>query len=368
MTALRGGGIRLAGKTWIDEVVPAVARTLGVDRDALDVRLVTVNERQTAAHVRVDFGRDRLFAKVLLQARVPRLTPQFLFVPSEDSAEYRSASDQIRRESESAERLRLLSRDGAGVRVPRVRAASESERVIVWDRVEGVTLEHLLKRSRNAPAAARQIGGAVGIFLRCVHGESANGRRKVFLKDTAEMTSLAETITPGTAPVLARTLGRLRAMLDADGAIELPTTFVHGDLSLSNLMWDERDRRLTVVDFEHARDDAAVFDLTAWIYGLRVCLFWPRVHPETVRQWESGFTDAYGDGADRVYRTAELMAVAWLFGYFLPERVPGRERLSSGLARLQRVLYRRFLRDRLIAKRLRHLTGGFAAGGFETTT
>jgi tRNA A-37 threonylcarbamoyl transferase component Bud32 len=344
----------------IDALLAAIARTLRVNPHDLDTRAVTLNERETAAHVHVDYGRDPLFAKVLLTPRAPCATPHFLLAPSDDATGDRRAADHIACERESADRLRLAA-EGVAIRVPQMRAVSESERVMVWDRVEGTTLERVLKSGRHAPdgCGGREIGQALGAFLLRVHRQSTNRCRKVLPADCARALAPTESARTEYAPMLSRTLRELDALAGASGGVELPVAFVHGDLSLSNLMWDRRTQSVAIVDFEHCRDDLTVFDLTAWIYSVRVSLLWPWVRPAVVREWEAGFRDGYRDGDERralAYRFAELMAIAWVFGHFLPQRLAARERGSSGLARVQRVLYRRFVKSRLLAQRLPDIT------------
>jgi aminoglycoside phosphotransferase (APT) family kinase protein len=136
---------------------------------------------------------------------------------------------------------------------------------------------------------------------------------------------------------------------------DVPAALIHGDLSLSNLLWDDRRRVLHVVDFEHSRSDSVLFDLAAWIYGVRVALFRPFVHQRTVGDWENAFREGYqltGSAAHASYSIAELVAVIWIFGYFLPQRIREREASATGAERLRRLMYRRVLMKPLLQRRL----------------
>jgi tRNA A-37 threonylcarbamoyl transferase component Bud32 len=344
------------------QLLDAIARTLAVSGADLEIRTIDTNERQTAAHVAVDYRGDELFAKVLLADRFPRLTPQFVLASSADGEEYCNADEQVRLESESARHLRALAHASDGIRVPRVRATSETERVIVWDRVQGTTLEYLLKhgpRADRRDARGRHVGTLLGSFLRTVHEHCAGGTTRIVVTDCTELLAQAEMTSPETVPVLAAAIDRLQRLI-ADGRDgEMPLTLVHGDLSLSNIVWDENSRSLAVVDFEHSRRDLALFDLAAWIYGVRVCLFWPTISPSVVQEWESAFAKGYANSSDtaaRAYRLSELIAIAWVFGYFLSTRLPERELTATGLTRLLRICYRLFVKRHVLASRMDMLT------------
>jgi Ser/Thr protein kinase RdoA (MazF antagonist) len=199
------------------------------------------------------------------------------------------------------------------------------------------------------------LAGLVGFFLRAVHDRHPVAPATLQLADCTPLVERARKLTPEWSDVLADAVARLQEQFAAPGMADVPAALIHGDLSLSNLLWDERRRVLHVVDFEHSRSDSVLFDLAAWIYGVRVALFRPFVRQRTVRDWESGFRDGYqltGSAAHTSYTIAELIAVIWVFGYFLPQRIREREARATNAERLRRLIYRRVLMKPLLQRRL----------------
>jgi len=343
----------------IADVKRAVHDTLRrASMSKIDIKKINFNERRTAAHVNLTFGRDRLFAKVLLAPTYLKLSPQFILASGYDDGHTWQAAAQIRQEQQQGHLLREIANTTNTVSVPRMVEASERHQALVWEHVDGVNLDELLKRPYGQllpTISPRQLAALVGSFLRAVHDRHPVAPGSLQLADCTPLIERARKLTPEWSDVLENAVARLQQQFAAQGMADGPATLIHGDLSLSNLLWDDRRRVLHVVDFEHSRSDSVLFDLAAWIYGVRVALFRPLVQRRTVRDWESGFREGYqlaSSAAQTAYAIAELVAVIWIFGYFLPQRIRERETGAHHVERLRRLIYRRILMKPLLRRRL----------------
>ncbi len=338
------------------ELRERIASTLNVSSRCVRVDRWQYNRRRSALHGWGSSSGKRFFAKILALDPFPLTTP--LSVPKEKAiprTQVRSAKDQIETEWHVTNELRALMGPSC---VPAPLGKSGTARTIVWEEVRGMRLDHLVSRSRwrdpqgNASAAALFQAGA---WLRKVHDGFSRG------SETLDIARLIEIIPDSVgrggwrssryANVASKLLETAVAKAGGASRLRVPVALTHGDFSLPNLMWSEKENQLFVFDFEHAADRGILHDLVVLISNLRFKLLNPLIPPRVLESAEKAFWAGYGSVSREMSVFVDALACAWIFYCALPWLSELRKR-RGWKAGIKTWIYEAFFEDFLIARRM----------------
>jgi hypothetical protein len=305
-------------------------------------------------HCRGRWPGGRFFAKVLLANPYPK-APRIMFPartalpPGNDCP----VEDQIESEWNMTSELRAL---GGPDRVPAPLAKSIRAKTIVWEERRGTRLDHLVLRSRWAEPKGTAIEAALfqaGNWLRKIHYESVQGSETVevaaTLEDIQESTRQNGTGSSRYALIALELIERARASIGEK--VKAPVVLNHGDFVLPNLLWDKKQRQLSVVDFEHSGRRNACHDLMAIGFSLRSQLLNPLVSRSIIKLAEKSFWEGYGSIAPEMRILISTLATAGIFYVSLP-RLSSRRKRRGWLAGVTATLYKPFLEAFVIKARL----------------
>jgi aminoglycoside phosphotransferase len=234
----------------------------------------------------------------------------------------RAASDQVDMEWQATHSFRGFSQSGT---VPAALAFSQSEKTIVWERVDGHRLDRLLKRSRLVSGAGECCVKALadaGRWLRTVHDASTQGTKAVDLGQWISVITDVMQRESGNSETpyqmsAREVLNATRLMISGQSVVELPVVMNHGDFTLANMIWDDEQRCLFVVDLENPAAAGPHYDLLTAIFSLRSKLLNPVISPDVIRNAERSFWESYGTVPWQLTHFVNAVAVAralWQFG------------------------------------------------------
>lgn len=317
----------------------------GLSRSRLTTRCVGKSE-----------GR-RFFAKILLANPYP--------IPERFSTLWqcgRSATIPVRSLFEQIETewnmtLRMQGFSG-GHCVPTPMGRSVPARTIVWEKADGSSLARVLKAPCWKPSMAKAGSRAMfqlGVWLRGVHQASRFGKERINLRHLIRKSSNSAREIDKTAQryelIAWKILERALVEIGETPPFEVPVAFTHGDLCLTNLLWDNKGWRLAVVDYELSGFRPVCHDLFAIIASLRSALLNPLIPKSVVLAWERSFWLGYGPIPSRLSVYVRALALARIFYHHLL-RFHTRRKSQGGIAGIEARVYRTFLEPSVIAKRL----------------
>lgn len=158
---------------------------------------------------------------------------------------------------------------GSG-RAPRLLASDPALRAILITALPGriAVAPHVLEA--DEPEIHRQ----AGMLLRRLHdtaaGETASGTGRVADRAERHITQAGALLAPEDAELVRHHAAHLKHT-----AQDLPAIPTHGDAQARNILWDSRERRAALIDFERAEPGLAVRDFVRLEYGAwdgRPCL------------------------------------------------------------------------------------------------
>jgi tRNA A-37 threonylcarbamoyl transferase component Bud32 len=262
----------------------AVARLAGEPMLPFDggrevaTRVLSVVTRPFSYVARVERETDTARSRVIV--KVPRLKP--------GKADQRVS--RLKLEIAAAEAIALTLKGQAALSVPDVVAFFPEIPALVWGEVAGETLEAMTTRlARGRPAAAalarlEQACHGAGRWLRVLQDGTAVEGRTFSLEEMAEYVDVRlrriGEIGPRGLDVYWRTRVKrvfTQAHLPADA---LRLTSVHGDFSLSNIMYD--GARVVAIDFSRFGIGSSYHDVTRLYHQLGLLLHKPWFLPSTV--------------------------------------------------------------------------------------
>jgi hypothetical protein len=305
-----------------DEAVERIAAALDVRPSEVRVDRWSRNERRTAVHAWGSArGRD-FFAKILVTDSFPRLAPIVLptDAPHGERGDTCTAVEQIETERAASGRFAGLG----GLAVPALLGCAPRERAIVWRAVPGRTLDALLRRSRYAPEAGRDLAAGLqraGLWVRRLHDTTRSGSTVVEIGALTTGLSRFGTTMPRERDAYTRIAtevvdSAVRAIGTAQ--LEVLRALTHGDLSPPNLLWNRSAAEGFVVDFEHSLERPVIHDLVLLLANLRAKLLNPLVPHRDVIRGEQAFWNGYGPIRSEEKVLVESLASAWVFYRFLP--------------------------------------------------
>lgn len=158
---------------------------------------------------------------------------------------------------------------GAG-RAPRLLASDPDLRAILITALPGRIAVPPNVRESDEPEIHRQ----AGVLLRRLHdaatGEPASGTSRVADRAERHIRQAGTLLAPEDAELVRHHAAHLKETAQA-----LPVVPTHGDAQARNILWDSRQRRAALIDFERAEHGLAVRDFVRLEYGAwdgRPCL------------------------------------------------------------------------------------------------
>jgi aminoglycoside phosphotransferase len=232
----------------------------------------------------------------------------------------RTRAEQVQVERNAAQTFRHL--DGTA-HVPAVLGCSEREAIILWERAEGVRLDHMLVRSRwisSKREGFRKALGAAGAWLRRVHDASRENTSEFDLQTLLSAIRQKIATEPwaeeGYASAAIQRLQEASDAIGGNGRVELPLVLNHGDFALANLLWD--GTRLAVVDFENPVVAGPFYDLLTITFSLRRKLLNPFVSRDVVHAAEASFWKGYGNLSTELSTFLNAVATAGVLCHCSP--------------------------------------------------
>lgn len=341
------------------DLARVIAHTLQLAPSNIEIGQIGFNERCSALHIRGTFHGQLFFAKRLLSDIFPLSKPKVIPGDSEITGNQPmvTASEQIEREWNMGLLFNELRDPRLSIYIPRPLGKCIEENLIIWEGIEGYSLEMVLKHRRQCRDSLllnQRLPRHLGMFIRRVHQKVSNGYMQLNLQKVHQFLLSSINNSSGAAREYFKTaLVVLDAeLLEASSPIlHFPKVLTHGDFSLSNIIWDSKNRRFCIVDFEHSYYQMSLFDLITWVCNLRVKLLNPIISPAICQLWESAFWDGYGRGDAQLVRVAQTLGSIWVFAYFLPERLPNRTQQVSFAHSLLIKIYRIFLESIMVRLR-----------------
>lgn len=300
---------------------------------------------------------ERFFAKILLANPYP--IPQRFKTPWESrpsaTVPVRSLHEQI--EAEWNLTLKMQGYSG-GECVPAPLGRSVPARTIVWERADGSSLARALKASRwklSMSEAGSRALFQTGVWLRSVHQASRHGTESINVRHLIRISNDSARQKDKSAEPYKRIASKILelALLEIGEArtFEVPVAFTHGDLCLTNLLWDSMERQLAVVDYELSGFRPICHDLFAIVANLRSALLNPLIPKSVILAWEKSFWLGYGPISSEVSVYVSALALARVFYYHL-SRFHSKQRRKGWIAGIRAQAYRTVLEPAVIAKRL----------------
>lgn len=299
---------------------------------------------------------ERFFAKIFLADPYPN--PDRFRAPWEEpfalDERLRPLDDQIAAEWEMTIRMRSLV---GGDSVPAPLGKSLVERTIVWEETCGTTVDKLARNLCHL-TLSEQAGVAIlwraGRWLRKLHDASVQGLQTIDVSAALDLLELERVgRNPAFQKYIATALDTLRASIRTAGTTNLttPVTLTHGDFCLANLIWEQRQNRLAVIDFELSRTRPACHDLFSLISDLRTRLLNPMIAKSSIAAWERAFWSGYGQVSPEFPILINALASSRIFYRQLPRLLTRRKRLGW-LAGINASIYRAFFESYVIRNRL----------------
>jgi aminoglycoside phosphotransferase (APT) family kinase protein len=335
-----------------------IASALGASPASIRIERIEIRKDVTPiVHVWGAWRNAFFFAKVFPAAEYPAAprmeTPWEL--SSHLNVPARSADSQVAAEWKRANELRAL---GGAVHIPVPLGKSDAARTIVWERVDGVRVDHLVARwgarkdrERSATDALLQAGA----WLRKIHDSSVQAEQSV------DVAQVFETLREWTMRTRCswdkdhrRALGLLSAAqetIGGSGKILSPVTLTHGDFALPNMMWDDKRDGLVVLDFEHSDYRSSWHDLATLLFSLRGRLLNPFMPKRLISGLEEAFWTGYGPVSREARCIVEAVALSRIFYYYLP-RIETRWQRRGWLRGAVANFYLASVKNRVLERRL----------------
>ena len=184
----------------------------------------------------------------------------------------------------------------------------------------------LLSATDDATAAA--LGTAAGNWLRRFHeAHPLPPRGSDFVAKASYVSSLR---TPGGASpsLVDRAAAALERTARAAASIELPASWIHGDMKSDNVLVD--GDRVAGIDLHLVDENTVVYDLAPFVNHLHLLAASPRglMYGKALYRMADAFVDAYSPSASR-WR----LPIAWLRAYLLLQKVaPGERHIAGRIA------------------------------------
>ena len=316
-----------------DDIRRRVARALETGIDSVTIDHFRYSPSKLSLRCTGTWDRKKFFAKILLTDPYP--SPGRFWTPwgncGVPTGPFRSVRDQIETEWNMTRAVHSLS---GGECVPPVLGKSCVERTIVWEEVSGQRLDQALKRSCWIPervkSGARAISRA-GTWLRKIHDSSAQGTQAI---DIVSVIHTLKTITQmrkkRNSQYFPVAIKILRNVISTTGKdyFSVPVALTHGDFSLPNLIWEENNRRLSVIDFEFADFRPICHDLFTHTSLLLEQLLNPLIPKSVILAWEQSFWDGYGPVPSEIPAFVRALSLSRIFYHRLPRLLLRGERLE----------------------------------------
>lgn len=310
----------------------------------------------------------RFFAKIFLADPYPN--PDRFRGPWEESVvlndRSRPVQDQIATEWEMTMRMRSLV--GADS-VPAPLGKSPADHTIVWEETCGTTMDKVARKLCHLRLREEAGAGALfraGRWLRKLHEASAQGMQTIDISKALDLLEEMERVgrNPAFQTYIAMAFETLRASIRTTGKTTLvtPVTLTHGDFCLANLIWEQRQNRLAVVDFELSRTRPACHDLFSFISALRVRLLNPMIPKSAIASWERAFWNGYGPVSPELPIFISALASSRVFYRQFPRLLTRRKRLGW-LAGVNASIYRAIFERYVISNRLGVIPRSVLLGG-----
>lgn len=287
----------------------------------------------------------RFFAKVLLLDPYPIVFK--LTAPWErglgDDPPIRPLDEQIDVEWNTTAQLRALVGDS----VPVPLGCSKAARTIVWQDAQAAWVIRTVKRSRWMDPKGSEGTAALfqaGAWLRRVHDTSSVGNETVNVSQAVRAIRGAVEKARQTGSPYGNSVIRVldEAVARTDGKLAAPKALGHGDFTLANLMWDQRARRLFVIDYENFAYRSICYDLLTMVFDIRLQLLNPLVPQRAPVALETAFWDGYGPISDELRCFISTVASSQIFCDFLPRMSARRTRrgwLAGATTRVYKALF-----------------------------
>lgn len=260
-------------------------------------RVLSVAERPFSYVARVESESPAAKRRVIV--KIPRLKP--------GKADARVPKMKL--EIAAAHALAFTLKGEAGLSVPDVVAFYPEIPALVWGEIGGDTLEALVAREgRGVPGPARlarleQIFRETGRWLRVLREGSDVEERQFSLEDMIAYVDvrLARISELGPRGLDAEWRARVRRVF-SDARLtpdDRRLTAVHGDFSLSNVMYD--GSRVVAIDFSRFGVGSIYYDITRIYHQLGLLRHKPWFRPATVACLRAALLNGYDPGlrADR---------------------------------------------------------------------
>jgi aminoglycoside phosphotransferase (APT) family kinase protein len=240
-------------------------------------------------------------------------------------------ADRALARREFAALRRVAERAGAGnaaplAPLPLVLCDAHGAYAMTW--VYGRPATQALWSSRARDDAAR-IGRLAGGWLRQFHALHERPRRTPDFHDKLRTVREIAT-TRGDDPLAARAARILVARADAAAAVEMPASWIHGDMKTDNLLVD--GDAVAGLDLQIADDNVVAYDLAPFLNHLTLLRWSPRgiTRGAMLKEAAAAFLRAYSDES-----AGWVLPVEWLRAYLLLQpiaRSPGSRGVRARVA------------------------------------
>lgn len=345
----------------VGELRARMASTLGISSGAINIVGQQMRGRKVVQQCWGTAGKRRFFGKVYLGEVYP--VEAHFATPWEDlecpEPPLLSAEEQVTVEMTAFQRVLGLM----GTRnIPVLLACSLSQRTLVCERVEGVSLESLFRhpllhffRARGSNMRSLECAmSQAGAWLRALHNASSQGYEMMEPEEIADgLRALLQKrqMEDSTYAQLAR---RMFAPLTSGlrSAIRVPIALNHGDFTFANLLWNRDRQNFWVIDFALSRTRPITHDLCTFVAALRRELLLPLTSPRMVRNLEDAFWKGYGRIAESIRTIVDCLSCASPFYRDLP-RLSLSDRAAGWRGRVSGLLYRQLLQDLMFKRMVR---------------
>jgi thiamine kinase-like enzyme len=341
-----------------EDLMEGIASILGSSAGA--IRIEKVEVRKDVAPVIHVWGDSRdvsFFAKVFAAAQYPAAprmeTPWERLESLNDPP--RSAEAQVAFEWKRANELRVL---GGAAHIPSPLGKSDAARTIVWERVNGVRVDHLIARWGSRKEKERSTAEALlqaGAWLRRIHVSSMQSEQSVDVAqvfDTLREWTLRTRCSWDKDHTRAlHLLSEAQESISGAGKILSPITLTHGDFALPNMMWDHKCQRLVILDFEHSDYRNSWHDLATLLSSFRSKLLNLFISKKLITGLEEAFWAGYGPVSSEVKRIVEAVALSRIFYYHLP-RIESRRQRRGWLRGAVASFYLASVKNEVLERRL----------------